>query len=414
MRVFRNPFYLMAGVYLTLDVVALAAMALVTAGVMSPFPDLVWVRIHLLTIGVVTQVILGSAPGLVAARLGVRPPGRAMNAVLWLLVNASFALLLYAMPQGLSELAAIAAGGIFLAIVLLLASLHRTGACPPVGARAGLSFFVAGPMFFLIGIFMAASMLLGWPAPGGFFGQLEAHVHANVWGFLALIVAGFLLERIPATVGQPLRWPRLIPATASLLIVGGLGLVSGPWLAVLPLTMLGIVLYVTGTALLVANLTATAAAGRRWTPNVGHLLVAYLWMLVPAVIAPIILAITGKLPTGQVEAAAVSGLIAGWVLQIALGALPLRLRSLRPGAARWDGWWGSVALLNLGVLLLWVSAFVSSVDLTTWLTVAGYGLVTLASLPPLVAILRLLLTGPRRGSPESAPVTISTSTSTSA
>ncbi|HEX8729130.1 MAG TPA: hypothetical protein VF739_10925 [Ktedonobacterales bacterium] len=411
MRVLRNPFYLMAGVYLALDVAALAAMALVTAGVMAPIPDLVWVRIHLLTIGVVVQVILGSAPGLVAARLGVQPVGRSMNAVLWLLVNASFALLLYAMPQGLSQLAAIAAGGIFLAIVLLLASLHRAGACPPVGNRAGLSFFVAGPMFFLIGIFMAASMLLGWPAPGGFFGQLEAHVHANVWGFLALVVAGFLLERIPATVGQPLRWPRLVPTTATLLIVGALGLVSGPWLGVLPLTMLGIVLYVTGTALLVTNLARTTATGHHWTPNIGHLLVAYLWMLVPAVIAPIILGITGKLPTGKVEAAAVSGLIAGWVLQIVLGALPLQLRRLRPRAARWDGWWGSVALLNLGVLIIWASAFVSSSDLTTWLTVAGYGLVTLASLPPLFAILRIVLTGPRHETPDSAPVTISTSTS---
>lgn len=411
MRVFRNPFYLMAGVYLTLDVVALAAMALVTAGVMAPIPDLVWMRIHLLTIGVVVQAILGSAPTIVAARLGVRPLGRTMNAVLWLLVNVSFAVLLYAMPQGLSRLAAVAAGGIFLAIALMLASLHRAGACPPVGARAGLSFFVAGPMFFLIGIYMAASMLLGWPAPGHFFGQLEAHVHANVWGFLALIVADFLLEHIPAAIGQPLRWPRLVPATALLLIVGALGLVSGPWLGVLPLTMLGIVLYVTGTALLVANLAATVAAGRHWTPNVGHLLVAYLWMLVPAVIAPIILGITGKLPTGAVEAAAVSGLVAGWVLQIVLGALPLRLRSLRPDAARWDGWWGSVALLNLGVLVIWVSAFVSSTDGATWLTVAGYGAVTLASLPPLVAILRMLLTGPRHKAPDSAPASISTSTS---
>lgn len=411
MRVFRNPFYLMAGVYLTLDVVALAAMALVTAGVLAPIPALVWVRIHLLTIGVVTQVVLGAAPGLVAARLGVRPPGRLMNGALWLLVNASFALLLYSMPQGLSQLAALAAGGIFLAVLLLLVSLHRMGACPAVGSRAGLSFFVAGPMFFLVGIFMAASMLLGWPAPGGFFGQLEAHVHANVWGFLALVVAGFLLERIPAVVGRPLRWPRLVPATASLLIVGALGLVSGPWLAVLPLTMLGIALYVTGTALLVANLAATAAAGGRWTANIAHLLVAYLWMLVPAVVAPIILAITGKLPTGSVEAAAVSGLIAGWVLQIALGALPLRLRSLRPRAAGWDGCWGSVALLNLGVLVIWVAAFVSTVGLATWLTVAGYGLVAIASLPPLFAILRLLLTGPRHESPENAPVTISTSTS---
>lgn len=408
MRVLRNPFYLMASVYLALDVLALAAMALVTAGAIDPLPGLVWLRIHLLTIGVVVQIILGSAPGLVAAKLGAQPPGRLTNTSLWLLVNASFALLIYSMPQGLSQLAAVAAGGIFLAIVLLLATLHRRGACPPVGARAGLRFFIAGPIFFLLGILMAMSMLLGWPAPGGFFGQLEGHVHANVWGFLALIVAGFLLERIPAALGQPLRWPRLVSATSWLLIAGALGLVAGPWLGVLPLTMLGIVIYVTGTALLIANLAGTALAAHRLTANIAHLLVAYLWMLVPAVIAPIILGITGKLPTGKVEAAAVSGLIAGWVLQIVLGALPLRLRDLRQGATGWDGCWGSVALLNIGVLLIWVSAFVTSVDLTSQLTAIGYGLMVVASMPPVVAILKLLLTGPKREAPEPQPASLTT------
>ncbi|HEU5347018.1 MAG TPA: hypothetical protein VFU63_00265, partial [Ktedonobacterales bacterium] len=62
MRILRNPFYLMAGVYLILDVLALAAMALVTADVIAPIPNLIWMRIHLLTIGVVVQVVLGALP----------------------------------------------------------------------------------------------------------------------------------------------------------------------------------------------------------------------------------------------------------------------------------------------------------------------------------------------------------------
>jgi cytochrome c oxidase cbb3-type subunit 1 len=407
MRVFRNPFYLMAGVYLLLEVFALAALALMAAGVDVAIPDLIWLRIHLLTIGVVTQVVLGALPSLVAARLGLQPPGRVLNGALWLLVNASFALLLYAMPQGFSLLAAIGAGGIFLAIVLMLVSFHLRGACPPFGARAGARFFVAGPLFFLFGIYMAVSMLLNWPARGGFFGELEGHVHANVWGFLALVVAGFLLERIPAAVGRPLRWPRLVTVTSWLLIVGAAGLVLGPWLGVLPLTMGGIATYIVGTVTLLVNLAATVVAGRRWTANIAHLLIAYLWMIVPAAVAPIVLAVTGKLPTGSVEAAAVSGLIGGWVLQIALGALPLRLRELRRLSSGWDGCWGSVALLNLGVLLIWVSAFISSVDVSTPLTVAGYALMALAATPPVIAIIRLLLSGPGPKAPELQPAEVS-------
>jgi cytochrome c oxidase cbb3-type subunit I len=412
MRVLRNPFYLMAGVYLVLAVLALAALALVTVGVLAPIPGLVWMRIHLLTIGVVVQVVLGALPSLAAARLQSQPPGRAMNGALWLLVNSSLALLLYSMPQGLSVLAAAAAVGIFLAIVLMLASLHRRGACPPVGARAGLLLFVVGPLFFLVGIFMAVSMLLHWPAPGGFFGQLEAHVHANVWGFLALVVAGVLLERLPAAVGRPLRWPSLVPATSWLLVLGTAGLVFGPWLAVLPMTILGIAVYVTGTGLLLANLVATAIAGHRWTANIAHLLVAYIWMLVPAAIAPIILAITGKLPTGQVEAAAVSGLIAGWVLQVALAGLPLRLRELRQRATGWDGSWISLVLLNVGVLLVWVAAFISTPSVTTYMMAAGYGLVVVASVRPLVAVLKLLLAAPRSAPNEPALATLPASLAT--
>jgi hypothetical protein len=420
-RVLRNPFYLMAGVYLVADVVALTAMALVLAEVVAPIPGLVWLRIHLLTIGVVVQVTMGAIPALVSARLGTKPPGRAVNTILWLLVNMSFALLLYSMPQGFSVLAALGAGGIFLAVLLLLACLQLRGACPPVGGRTGLVFFIAGPVFFLIGIFMAVSMLLHWPAPGGFFGQIEGHVHANVWGFLALVVAGVLLERLPTAVGRPLRWPRLVPITALLLVVGALGLVAGPWLGIMAMTMGGIAVYILGTVLLLTNLTATATAGRRWTANIAHLLIAYLWMIVPAAVAPIILELTGKLPSGAVEAAAVSGLIAGWVLQIVLGALPLRLRDLRQRAAGWDGSWWSVLLLNLGVLLIWGAAFtptialsasltvadntfMSAADLPLALTVTGYALVALACIRPVLAILGLLLTGSARKPAAKAPI----------
>ena len=408
MRILRNPFYLMAGIYLTLDVLALAAMALVVADIIAPIPGLVWLRIHLLTIGVVVQVILGTLPGHIASRLGASPPGRIMSVFLWTLVNICFALLLYSMPQGLSELAAGAAAGIFVAVVLMLVSIHRRGACPPVGARAGMAFFIAGSVFFLIGIFMAVSMLLHWSAPGGYFGQIEGHVHANVWGFLALVVAGFLLERIPTALGQPLRWRRLVAPTALLLILGALGLVAGPWLAIMALTMGGIAIYLIGTALLVINLAGTALAARHWTANIAHLLIAYLWMAVPAAVAPIILTLTGKLPSGAVEAAAVSGLIAGWVLQIALGALPMRLREIRKRTTGWNGSWGSVALLNLGVLLIWVAAFVTVADPATWLTVAGYALVALASVRPVIAILGLLVSGPERDTPEHAEVTVPT------
>lgn len=386
----RNPFYVMAGLYLLLDVMAVSMMLLVMAGMLSPLPGLDWVRIHLLTIGVVVQSILGTLPTLAAAKPGKKQPGRKMTWTLWLLLNVSFGLLLYSMPMGLSTLAAGAAVGVFAAIVLMLATLRQQGECPPTGARAGLRFYIAGPLFFLIGIVMAISMLLHWSALGKFFGILEAHVHANVWGFLALVVAGFLLDHLPGYVERPLRWPRLTPATFWLLTIGAGGLVAGPWLGVLPLTMFGIVVYITGTALLLTNLAGTVLSAHTWTPNLAHLLVAYLWMVVPAFVAPTILALTGRLPTGRVELAAVSGLVAGWILQIVIGAFPLRLREIQRSTIGRDGWWPSVIALNAGVLAVWGAAFTPAPAPTLALTATGYALIVLGWLPPLALILKRL------------------------
>jgi cytochrome c oxidase cbb3-type subunit I len=391
MKTLRNPFYLMAGIYLLLAAIALAARVLVMAGVLSSFPGLGWMSIHLLTIGVVVQAILGSLPALVATRFGGKQPGIGMTWVLWLLVNVSFGLLLYSMAVGLSMLAAGAAGGIFIAIILMLTVMLQRNEPVRVGTRVVLRLYIAGPLFFLVGIVMAISMLLNWPAPGQFLGLLEAHVHANVWGFLGLVVAGFLLDHLPVYVGQPLRWPGLASITSWLLIIGGVGLVAGPWLAILPLTLLGLIVYVVGTALLLINLMGVILASRSWTPNLAHLIVAYLWMVVPAFVAPISLLLTGNLPTDRVQEAAITGLVTGWILQIVIGAFPLRLRELRHNTIGRDGWWFSVVVLNIGVLAIWLSAFTPDFASSELFTVPGYILIVCGWLPPLSIILKRLL-----------------------
>jgi cytochrome c oxidase cbb3-type subunit I len=393
MKILRNPFYLMAGIYLLLAAIALTAEVLVMTGVLASFPGLGWMSIHLLTIGVVVQAILGSLAALVAAKFGGKQPGVGMTWVLWLLVNVSFGLLLYSMSVGLSALAAGAAGGIFIAITLMLTVMLQRNERVKAGIQAILRLYVAGPLFFLIGIVMAISMLLNWPAPGQFPGLLEAHVHANVWGFLGLVVAGFLLDHLPVYVGQPLRWPRLVSRTSWLLIMGAVGLVAGPWLAILPLTLLGIIAYVVGTALLLTNLIGAILSSRLWTPNLAHLIIAYLWMVVPTFVAPISLLLTGNLPTGRVQEAAIIGLVTGWILQIVIGAFPLRLRELQRSTTGRDGWWFSVVVLNIGVLTIWLSAFTPDFATAELFTVPGYILIICGWLPPLSIILKRLLGG---------------------
>lgn len=388
-----NPFILMAGLYLAIDALAVAALALETAGLISPVPGLSWTRVHLLTIGVVTQAIAGILPAVVAQKLGGTSPGPRTTWSIWLLINGGFAILLMSMPAGRGIVAAAGATAIFAGIVVLLIAIHRQRACPPVGARHGLRFFIAGPIFFLFGILLALSLLLNWPAPGGYAGILESHIHANIWGFVAIVAAGILLDRVPGLAGRSLRFPALVAATSWLMIAGAAALVAGPWLGLMPVMGVGLAIYVVGTGLLLVNLVGTIVAGRVLSPNLAHVLLAYVWLFVPAIAAPAALFLTGELPAGVLERTAISSLVTGWVLQLALGALPSFVGAGPVGSTSLRGSWFSVVLLNAGVLVVWIAAFA---DLAVWapLTAAGYGLVVAGWLPPLFALLGRLTSSP--------------------
>jgi hypothetical protein len=101
-------------------------------------------------------------------------------------------------------------------------------------------------------------------------------------------------------------------------------------------------------------------------------------------VAPLVLLGTGALPSGVVEAAAVSALVFGWILQIVLGGFIPGLD--RPARAARDGSWFSVATINLGCASLWVAAFAPP-EVGTSLTALGYALVVLGWLPALLAML---------------------------
>ncbi len=392
-----NPFYLGVGLYLILDALAVGLNALQIGGLMPAVSGIDWVRVHLLTIGVLVQMILGSLPGLTAANRGASRPSPRLNWMLWLLTNASLVILLLSMPAGLIGIAAAGAVGIFAAVLLMLHPAFQQPMSSQKGLDAVVRLYVAGPIFFLIGILMALSMLLNWWAPGGMSGILEAHVHGNAWGFLGLVVAGFLMSYIPTWVKHSLRFPAILSPMSWLLLCGATALVAGPWLNILALTILGLGLYMAGTVLLLANLVGTIAAAHGWTPNLAHLSLAYLWMIVPAIVAPLVLVTTHQLPTGGIEAAAVSGLVAGWILQVALGALPLYLTAENHNRGVREGSWFSVVMLNAGVALIWLAAFWPDSNSSSLLAAIGYALILIGWLPPLYKLLPQLFTGRQPG-----------------
>lgn len=397
MQLRTNPFFVMAGLYLTVGVLAIVGKLAVAVGFVEPLSQLRWVLIHLVTIGAMTQALFGALPHLVSSvgsSTTQLSPRRRWSQ--WIFLNMGYPLILFGMTTG-STLVTVTGGTIVLvALALLLVTVHRRSA----GSRGSLlsRYYRVAPWFLVVGIFAAFGMLLNVHGPGGYFGSIEAHVHANVWGFLALVVAATLLQLIPVLTGTELRYPRLKRIPFWGMTIGTVGLVSGPWLAMHVLTVTGLAIYVIGTIALLANIVGTERASG-WTKDarVGHILGAYVWLVFPVPWAPLVLLFPNVVPVALIETAAINGLVFGWMLQLAMALLPSVVGAFEgteggvdvPSAVESSSYapsWLGVGSINLGMLALWATVLPVVSNSSEMLSVAGF---TLIALPWAVFVVRL-------------------------
>ncbi len=390
-----NPFYLSSILSVTAALLTVALQGASFVDLLPAISALNWLRVHFITIGTVTMFLFGTGPRLLAHRLKGSPQSAAMTWTQWGLLNVGYIMVLIGMPGNAAWLASTGAWVIFAAVALLMYSLWQIAGSArgkdPVTAR----FYVTAPIWLLTGITMAVSMLMDWPAPGGRTGILEAHVHANVWGFLAFIVAATSFDLLPRLLKTRLAHPGWANATYWLMLVGETGLVAAPWFALHEATVMALVVYVAAIVLLLANLIATARTSTVGFPSAaGHLLIGYLWMVTPVFFGPFIMLAPEMVPAVRIEAAATQGLVLGWVLQIAMGGIPTILRGIYPGMVReaddrtpapGEGWWGLIAI-NVGVTLIWISNLIPPGPLSAPGVSLGYGLVVLGVIPWLMRL----------------------------
>ncbi|WP_455449480.1 hypothetical protein [Natrinema thermotolerans] len=391
MQTRNDPFILMAGVYLTVGLLAAIGTLTVEAGLLEPLPRLRWVTVHFVTIGGLTQAVFGVLPTFVAARsTGRRSSAGRSRWLQWVSVNAGYPLLLVGMTTGSTTTAGAGAVLVLGALLSLLVTVFRLG--PPSTAAAGSArYFRTAPLFLVVGILAALGMLFGVHGPGGYFGSLEAHVHANVWGFLALVVAGVLLTVLPELLGTDRRFPRARTITYWGLTIGAAGLVVGPWTARHELTIGGLVIYVVGTGALLASVVGTYRhSERRRDSRIALVLGAYFWLLVPVPIAPFVLLFPTAVPAAAIERAAINGLVFGWLLQLAMAFLPVvAVAAGRDSVEFVDAIaaaaetgpqpsWIQVGSANAGMLLLWLTAVPLADGVASLLAPGGYLLLAAA------------------------------------
>ena len=348
------PYLLTTLLFTFVALLAAVDASLISMNVFSAFPALRWVRVHFITLGILSQVVFGLLPILIASLSKKEKP--AMRWDIWLMLNAG----LVALVAGFASMnhPMIFTGGtlIFIAALLLLLQLWniRGGDAP-----ASLKFYITGIFYLLVGIIIGTGLFLNWSDALYIKVPLEAHIHANSWGFMSLVFAGLVVDFIPMVTGKPLASKN---ATAYIfwgMTLGAFGLVLGPWLGgSLPPTIAGLVLHISATVVLVVSLVRSLKqSGKLSTAGGWHLASSYIWILLPVLMAPTIL--LGILEAGPIESTAPQALIYGWVLQFGIALIPYIARRffLKEENPQLGGCWGSLALANLGSILVWVSIF---------------------------------------------------------
>lgn len=380
-----NPYFLFALLYIMLAVLAALDSSLASLNLLPWFNGLRWLRVHLITLGTLTEIIFGLLPILVATRSGRPRPSIRWD--IWLILNAGLLTLLVGIPLVNTPLIFVGGTLVFAATSMLVQHVHElrgAAVTPARTAPSGRIFYLAGLSYFLLGIIVGTGLWMGWGEWLRIAVPIEVHIHANNWGFMALVFAGLIVDLYPDFAGRSLAWPQSLKPIFWMMTLGALLLVLGPWVQSTWFTVPGILLHLSATGWLLLNVIKPLRGERSaWGPGLWHLLTSYVWIIAPVLVAPLIILKVPGFPGAGIEQNAPQALIYGWVLQFAYALLPyLFTRFFLPNEpAKLGGNWFTLLTVHLGGVFLWASIFIT--DSYTVLHGTAYALWA-ASLIPIV------------------------------
>ncbi|MGZ9163815.1 MAG: hypothetical protein ACXW4U_01425 [Anaerolineales bacterium] len=382
------PYLLTTLLFTFVALLAAVDASMVSINLVGAFPALRWMRVHFITLGILSQVIFGLLPLLVASLSKKSRP--AMRWDIWLTLNTGFVALVAGFA-GVNQPMILTGGTlIFTAATLLLIQLWnvRGGDAP-----ASLKFYITGVFYLLVGIIIGTGLWLNWSEALYIKVPLEAHIHANSWGFMSLVFAGLLVDFVPMITDRPLSTAKNIALIYWGMTLGAFGLVLGPWLGgSLPPTVSGLILHLSSTIwLIVMTIQAFKASGKLNSPGAWHLVSSYSWITAPILVAPFIL--LGYLEGGPIESTAPQALIYGWVLQFGIALIPFIARRflLKEENPQLGGCWGSLAAATLGSVFVWASIFI--IPARGVLYGIGFALYALALIHPVKELAEIARSG---------------------
>ncbi len=406
-----NGYYIMALLYFSLGVVAMAGSSLIRFNVLPAAGGVRWLLIHFITLGVLTQSLFGALPALVAARAG-KPQPR-MRWSLWLILNAGLIALLIAIP--LVNQAMLVAGGTLVMIASLLLLLQLVQLVSPRRRTAvhgqtggGTRFYAVALGYLLLGAFVGTGLYLGWsqwlhlPAPR------DVHVHSNLWGFAALIFAGLIADLpVWGNGGERLLLGgKRLNGIFLLMATGALGMAVGPWLASTAVQSVGLVMHIAGTTWLLVSLARQLRQRRAaWTSGRLHVFAASAWFLVVSAMGPVVVFLPDAALARRLASQGGPLLIYGWIMGFLLAVLPYVFsRAFAPEKrAELGGSRLSLAAVNAGALLYLAGLLASGAQpILQGLAFAAWAL---AMLPVALALWRTVQSATERAELRVEPAT---------
>ena len=159
-----SPYFLMGILYLSLALLAALESSFSGLKIVPWFNGMVWLRVHLITLGVMTQVLFALMPTLTSIRYKLPKPK--MRWDIWLTLNGGILTLLVGIP--IVNKVPIFIGGtlVFIAVVLLIQQLSSLKSSAPIQAdkehaHAGRKFYIAGLSYFWVGITVGTGLWIG-------------------------------------------------------------------------------------------------------------------------------------------------------------------------------------------------------------------------------------------------------------
>ncbi len=357
------PYLIMTFLYFFVAIAFAIEAALISWQIVPWFNGMVWLRLHFITLGVMTQLIFGVLPAVSAKYHGVPRPKTRWD--IWLLLNGGIIFLLVGIPL-VSKIPIIVGGtAVFSATILLFIQMSRIGKQSAKGLSVsnGRKFYISGLFFLLIGVLVGTGYFTGWIGSLGIVGDAgEVHIHANNWGFISLVFAGFFVDLYPTWAKRPLSNQKAITPIFWMMTLGALALVISPWIANQSVAAVGAFLHTSSTIwLLIIAIKPLRGDKSAYTPGMAHLLTAYFWLFAPLSMAPfVIFNIESPLPATALEATTPQALIYGWLLQFGFAIIPYFFYRffIDEENAELGGTWLSFGLVNLGAIFLWASILI--------------------------------------------------------